>query len=75
MALSKKHFHSVARETALAPQEQLTLVLPLASWGLLRDKRLRQIPRQVPQLYPTSFEFFSAGHSMMWECEAQIPLF
>lgn len=61
--------------TVLAPQEQLTLVLPLASWGLLRDKRLRQIPRQVSQLYPTSFEFFSAGHSMMWECEAQIPLF
>lgn len=63
------------RTTYVKPQEQLTLVLPLASWGLIRDKTLRGIPRLAPQLWPSEFKLFTAGHIHMWECEAQIPLF
>jgi 5'-3' exonuclease len=57
------------------PQEQLALVLPLASWWLIRDKTLRDLPRKAPQLWPTEFGFFTAGRRQMWECEAMIPLF
>jgi 5'-3' exonuclease len=61
--------------SSLKPQEQLTLVLPLSSWWLLRDKNLRAIPKKAPQLWPTEIEFFTAGHIHMWECEAIIPSF
>lgn len=57
------------------PQQQLALVLPIQSYWLIRDKHLRRIPRLVPELYPREFELFTAGHTQMWECEAQIPLF
>jgi 5'-3' exonuclease len=57
------------------PQEQLALVLPLQSYWLIRDRQLHRVPRLAPELWPRSFDVFSAGHSMMWECEAQIPLF
>jgi 5'-3' exonuclease len=63
------------RTTYVLPQEQLTLVLPLASWNLIRNKTLRGIPRLAPQLWPSGFNLFTAGHIHMWECEAQIPLF
>jgi 5'-3' exonuclease len=59
----------------VAPQQQLALVLPIQSYWLIRDARLRRIPRLVPELYPREFELFTAGHSQIWECEAQIPLF
>ena len=57
------------------PQEQLALVMPMASWWLVRDPNLRRLPRQAPQLWPSSFQLFTAGHKQIWECEAQIPLF
>ena len=63
------------RNTYVQPQEQLTLVLPLASWNLIRDKTLRGLPRLAPQLWPSEFKLFTAGHIHLWECEAQIPLF
>lgn len=63
------------RTTYVQPQEQLSLVLPLASWGLIRNKTLRGLPRLAPQLWPSEFQLFTAGHIHMWECEAQIPLF
>jgi 5'-3' exonuclease len=59
----------------LKPQEQLALVLPLQSWWLVRDRKLRQLPRLAPQLWPKTFKLFTAGRKQMWECEAQIPLF
>lgn len=62
-------------EKYLKPQEQLALVLPLQSWWLIRDKNLKTLPRLLPQLWPNKFELFTAGRSMTWECEAQIPLF
>jgi 5'-3' exoribonuclease 1 len=59
----------------LQPQQQLALVLPLESWWLIRDRKLRELPRLAPQLWPSSFELFTAGHTQTWECEAKIPLF
>jgi 5'-3' exoribonuclease 1 len=59
----------------IKPQEQLALVLPLSSWWLIRDSKLRRIPQFAPQFWPSSFELFTAGHKQIWECEAQIPLF
>jgi len=59
----------------IKPQEQLALVLPLQSWWLIRDKKLREIPKKAPQFWPSKFQLFTAGHTQMWECEAQIPLF
>jgi 5'-3' exonuclease len=62
-------------ENQVQPQEQLTLVLPLQSWGLIRNRELRRVPRMAPQFWPSSFELFTAGHKQIWECEAEIPLF
>ena len=59
----------------IQPQEQLALVLPLQSWWLIRDKKLRNLPRLAPQLWPSSFQLFTAGRKQTWECEAYIPLF
>ncbi len=57
------------------PQEQLALVLPLESWGLIQDVRLRGLPARSPALWPQSFGFESLGKRWFWECEAEIPLF
>ena len=59
----------------LQPQEQLALVLPIQSWGLIRDKKLQKIPMYSPSLWPKSFQLFMAGKRAIWECEAMIPLF
>jgi 5'-3' exonuclease len=59
----------------LQPQEQLALVLPLSSWLLLRDKKLRELPIKYPQFWCKEFSFFSVGRRMLWECEANIPFF
>lgn len=56
-----------------SPQEQLAMVLPLQSWGLVRDSRLKTLPLLCPQAWPVSFGFFSAGRKWLWECEARIP--
>ena len=58
----------------VAPEEQLAMVLPLESWGLVRDKKLRRLPSLVPAMWPSAFGFFSAGRRWMWECEAEIPV-
>lgn len=58
----------------VAPQEQLAMVLPLESWGLVRDKGLRTLPSKAPAFWPSKFTFFSAGRRWMWECESEIPV-
>jgi 5'-3' exonuclease len=68
-------FAPTHRTLSIQPQQQLALVLPLASWGLIREQTLRGLPRLAPQLWPSEFHLFTAGHIHMWECEAQIPLF
>ena len=59
---------------SLAPQEQLAMVLPLESWGLIRDPTLRRLPALAPQMWPRKFGFFSLGRKWLWECEARIPV-
>ena len=61
-------------ETRPLPQEQLAMVLPLESWGLVRDAKLRRLPVQMPQMWPRKFGFFSLGRKWLWECEARIPV-
>jgi 5'-3' exonuclease len=56
------------------PQEQLTIVLPMESWGLIRDARLRAVAAHMPAFWPKKFEFESLGKRWMWECEPRIPI-
>ena len=58
----------------IKPQEQLAMVLPLESWGLIRDPKLRRLPAAAPQMWPKSFGFVSVGRKWLWECEARIPV-
>jgi 5'-3' exonuclease len=60
--------------TPVAPQEQLAMVLPLSSWGLVRRADLRGLPAKAPAFWPQRFDFFSAGKRWMWECEAEVPV-
>jgi 5'-3' exonuclease len=55
------------------PEEQLAMVLPLDSWGLIRSSAHRRLPSLAPQFWPSEFTFFSAGRKWLWECEALIP--
>ena len=66
---------SGASDWQLAPQQQLALVLPLDSFGLIRDAKLRRLPRLAPQLWPSQFALFTGGRGQTWECEAMLPLF
>jgi 5'-3' exonuclease len=59
---------------AIEPQEQLAMVLPLESWGLVRDSQLRTLPLLAPQMWPAKFSFLSLGRRYFWECEARIPV-
>jgi 5'-3' exoribonuclease 2 len=58
----------------VAPQEQLAMVLPLDSWWLLRDSRLRALPAKLPAYWPKRFGFFSVGRRWLWECEVEVPI-
>ena len=58
----------------IAPQEQLAMVLPFESWGLIRDPTLRRLPVVAPQMWPVKFSFLSLGRRYFWECEARIPV-
>jgi 5'-3' exonuclease len=58
----------------IQPQEQLAMVLPVESWGLIRDRRLRSAPRVAPQFWPRQFGFFSFGRTWLWQCEARVPV-
>jgi 5'-3' exonuclease len=60
--------------TRVQPQEQLAVVLPLESWGLIRDPWLRAAPVRLPAYWPKSFAFESLGKRWLWECEPRIPL-
>ena len=58
----------------VAPQEQLAMVLPMDSWGLVRDPKLRALPGKLPAYWPSRFGFFSVGRRWLWECEAEVPI-
>ncbi len=63
-----------ASKSPIQPEEQLAMVLPLESWGLIRHKEYRHLPRVVPQFWPAKFGFLSLGRRYLWECEALIPV-
>jgi len=65
---------TVQGEIRPEPQEQLAMVLPLESWGLIRKAELRRLPSLAPQMWPRNFGFFSLGRKWLWECEARIPV-
>ncbi len=56
----------------IEPQQQLSMVLPLTSWYLIRNTKLRAIPMIYPQYWPSKFSFVSVGKRMLWECEPHI---
>lgn len=61
-------------DSPIKAQEQLAMVLPLESWGLIRDPILRRLPVVAPQMWPKTFGFVSVGRKWLWECEAKIPV-
>jgi len=63
----------VGGATVPKPAEQLAMVLPLESWGLVRGV-LRRLPGLMPQMWPRKFGFVSLGRKWLWECEAKIPV-
>lgn len=58
----------------LKPQEQLALVLPLSSWGLMLKTPYRDLPTRLPQLWPQGFALESFAKRFGWECEPMIPM-
>jgi len=58
----------------LKPKEQLALVLPLSSWGLLLNSEFRSLPTAIPQYWPRSFRLETFGKRFGWECEPMIPM-
>ncbi len=60
-------------ENIISCEEQLVMVLPLASWHLIPDKKKQKIPLVAPEFFPEDFSFFSFGRRWLWECEALIP--
>ena len=68
------------RSTDIHPVEQLCLVLPPASGGLvpgglgLGSRIHERFTAAAPWLFPVSFGFGSAGKRWFWECEPEIPV-
>ena len=58
----------------LKPKEQLALVLPLSSWGLLLNTEFRSLPGNMPQYWPLGFSLETFGKRFGWECEPMIPM-
>jgi 5'-3' exonuclease len=58
----------------LKPQEQLALVLPISSWGLLLKTPFRSLPVNMPQFWPQDFHYETFAKRFGWECEPMIPM-
>ncbi len=63
---------SLARRP-LEPREQLAMVLPESSFGLLPDE-YKKLLDAYPFAWPTGWGTFSFGRRFLWECEPLIPL-
>jgi 5'-3' exonuclease len=69
----------ISRQNIL-PTEQLCLVLPPQSWGLLDEVKEKCGGKEVhlqiiaPWLFPSGFSFESVGRRYFWECEPEIPV-
>jgi len=62
------------KDIQIKPQEQLTIVLPLESFHLIRRAELRAIPQKIPHFWPKTFGFTTLGKRWMWECPPTIPI-
>jgi 5'-3' exoribonuclease 2 len=62
------------RAEDIRPVEQLSLVLPLASWSLIPDCPEKRFPMLAPQFFPSSFEFEAVGTRFWWETLCRIPI-
>lgn len=76
---SLESWHSISfvepsMKQKIQPHEQLALVLPLESWHFIQNSQLKTLPEKLPQFWPSSFGFFSAGRIFLWECEPLIPI-
>jgi 5'-3' exonuclease len=59
----------------LQPIEQLAMVLPQRSWGLIRaDSAVARLPALAPHWFPEGFALNSVGKRYAWECEPEIPI-
>ena len=58
----------------LKPQEQLALVLPMSSWGLMVKTPFRNLPVKIPQFWPQGFALETFAKRFGWECEPMIPM-
>jgi 5'-3' exonuclease len=58
----------------ILPVEQLSLVLPPASWHLIPSAKHQTLIAKAPYLFPKEFGFCSLGKRWFWECEAKIPI-
>jgi len=63
-----------AMREPLKPQEQLALVLPMSSWGLMLKTPFRDMPTKLPQFWPQGFALESFAKRFGWECEPMIPM-
>jgi 5'-3' exonuclease len=62
-------------EAPITPTEQLALVLPVQSWGLLpRGCHQSALPLLAPEWFPIEFGLTHIGRRWLWECEPEIPI-
>ena len=59
----------------IEPEQQLALVLPVKSYGLVQNPLYKKFPILYPQYFPVSFGFHSLGKKWFYECESAIPIF
>jgi 5'-3' exoribonuclease 2 len=59
----------------IEPEQQLALVLPVKSYGLIQNPLYKQFPLRYPQYFPSKFGFHSLGKKWFYECESAIPIF
>ncbi len=59
----------------LKPVEQLGMVLPRRSWGLIPSgEAVARLPALAPHWFPEGFALNSVGKRYAWECEPEIPI-
>jgi 5'-3' exonuclease len=60
--------------TDVKPTQQLSIVLPLESWGLIPACAEKMFCYAAPQFFPSVYTFESVGKQFFWECETNIPI-
>jgi len=79
LLLASRHIEGLPEPPAatcpvLKPQQQLSMVLPMESWWLIREPALKVLPTRLPAFWPTTFAFESLGKRWLWECYPKLPI-